>query len=405
MKKSLIVTIATAVLVQLSLANGPYFLPRRISNQRTEACGVADFNGDGKLDIVAGEYIYLAPDWKPVKIREVKSDVNQEGKGYADDFCNLILDVNGDGKPDIISGGWFNKSNFWFENPGKSEGLWQVHLIEEMGNHETGTLEDITGDGKAHEFLPQTHTTVWYERGTTADGKPTMIRHTISEERNQLGTGVGDINGDGRPDVLRPDVWFEAPQDIRKDKWKAHPISLGAPDNKTDHTSVILVMDVNKDGLNDLICSSAHKHGIWWYEQKRDADGKISWIQHLIDDTWTQAHYLVLADLDGDGEPELVTGKRFMAHNGSDPDAFGKLCVYYYKFKCGANPKFTRHEISLDEGIGAGLNIVAVDIDGDGDIDLITTGKWGGPVIFENVGNRKPTDEERKQALQPLWPM
>lgn len=368
-----------------SLISPVAFKAHRISDYRSEACAVADFNGDGKPDIMAGPFLYLAPDWKPVKIRELDNKITEDGKGYADDFCNLVLDVNRNGRPDIIAAGWFNKTSYWFENPGDGKGDWKKHVIDPLGNHETGTLEDIDGDGKAEEFLPQTHVTVWYERVVNADGQPSFVRHDVCEQKRPFGAGAGDINGDGRPDIIRPDAWFEAPEDIRKGKWKAHPIALGAPAGGSDHTSNIIVFDVNADGLNDIITSVAHKHGIWWYEQCRDAEGKISWRQHLIDDTWSQPHYLAFADITGDGKKEIIAGKRFMAHNGSDPDAFGKKCVFFYRFTPGAEPVFSKHIVSYDEGFAAGLNIVPVDIDGDGDIDLVTTGKWGGPVLFENL--------------------
>lgn len=377
------------------------FLPRRIGIFRSEACAVADFTGDGRLDIVAGPYLYAGPDWQPRKIRTLAGSVDEKGIGYHDDFFNLALDVNGDGRLDVLSGGWFSETSFWFENTPDPAAPWPVHTIEKLGNHETGMLEDITGDGLAQEFLPHTHVTVWYERGRNAEGHPALTKHTVSGNRNKLGAGAGDINGDGRPDIIRPDVWFEAPADIRGDAWKAHPISLGAPDGGSDHTSNILVFDVNRDGLNDLFASSAHKHGIWWYEQQRDAAGAISWKQHLIDNSWSQAHFLLLADLNGDGRRELISGKRFMAHNGSDPDEFGPLCIYYYSFEPGPNPAFARHAITVSEGIGAGMNIEAVDPDGDGDLDLVTTGKWGGPVLLENRGNDILAPEARQAALQP----
>jgi len=367
-----------------SLLSPLTFIPRRLGTFRSEACGVADFNGDSKLDIVAGPYLYLAPDWKPRRIRTLAGSVDEAGKGYYDDFCNLPLDVNKDGRPDVVSAGWFSKTSYWFENMPSAEGEWPVHVIDPLGNHETGTLEDVDGDGQAREFLPQTHIMVWYEVGTDTNGAPNLVRHAVSEKRGKLGAGCGDINGDGRPDIVRPDAWYEAPKDIRAGAWIEHPLSIGAPDGGSDHSSNIIVYDVNRDGLNDLIASIAHKHGIWWYEQKRGADGAVSWTQHTIDATWSQPHYLAFADIDGDGNKEIISGKRFMAHNGNDPDEFGKLCVFYYRFTPGANPVFRKHVISYDQGIGAGLNIVAADMDGDGDLDLVTTGKWGGPVLFEN---------------------
>ncbi len=376
------------------------FLPRRLNSHRSEACAVADFNGDGKPDIAAGPFLYLAPDWKPVQIREVSTTVTDDGKGYADDFCNLVLDVNKDGKPDIVSGGWFNKTSFWFENTCGKPGLWPTHMIDPLGNHETGTLEDIDGDGKAQEFLPQSHITVWYEVGKDTNGAPNLVRHTVSDKRNKLGAGAGDINGDGRPDILRPDAWFEAPKDIRAGTWIEHPIALGGTNGTSDHSSNILVFDVNKDGLNDIVASIAHKHGIWWYEQRRGADGAIAWTQHTIDSTWTQPHYLAFADIDNDGNKELISGKRFMAHNGGDPDEFGTLCVFYYRFTPGPNPVFRKHVVSYDEGVSAGLNIVPVDIDADGDLDLITTGKFGGPVLYENRLTEPVSAEERRAALK-----
>ena len=243
----------------------------------------------------------------------------------------------------------------------------------------------MDGDGKVNEVLPAVTGTCWYEAGTLPDGKRGVVKHVISEKTMAWGVGCGDVNADGRPDVLRPDAWFEAPADPRKGEWKEHPWAIGGKeDGKADHAAPILVYDVNQDGLPDIITSVAHDYGIFWYEQG-GKDGQTTWTRHLIDDTWSQSHSHMLADIDGDGDLDLVTGKRFMAHNGGDPGEMEPLGVYWYELARGPNPTWTKHVLSYNEGIGSALNLVATDLDGDGDPDVVVTGKWGGPVWFENL--------------------
>lgn len=373
---------STVALSQFAAPSPVKFVQHRLANVRSEAVGVADFNGDRKLDIIAGPNLYLAPDWKPVRIRTLAGKVEDDGKGYVDDFMNLPLDVDGDGRLDVVSCGWFCKCVRVHRQPATA-GEWSEAVVDGSANYESGDLVDIDGDGRVQEILAHCPATVWYEPGKLPSGQRALVKHVISEKPMNYGGGVGDLNGDGRPDVLRPDAWFAAPADPRTGQWEEHPWALGAKDGKADHTPQILVLDVNGDGRPDVITSNAHKHGIFWYEQGR-AEGKFTWKQHLIDDSWSQAHSLALADINGDGTPDLITGKRFMAHNGSDPDESGKLGLYWYELQRSAKPSWTRHNISFDEGIGSGVNLCAVDLDQDGDVDVVVTGKWGGPVWFEN---------------------
>ncbi|MHC4087339.1 MAG: FG-GAP repeat domain-containing protein [Planctomycetota bacterium] len=398
---SAVVVLALLVLLPAcSTLNGAQKQPKavkyvmhRVDTFRSEACGVGDFNKDGKIDIIAGQYWYEAPHWKAHKFRSLKDktdeqgkshEVNKEGKGYYDDFTNVPLDVDGDGFLDVITCCWFSKQIDWYRNTGPAGGLWPISIIEKNGNFESADLCDIDGDGKELEILPHTQDTKWYEI-STKNGKRGFIRHQVSTNKKHFGGGVGDINNDGRPDIIRPNAWYEAPADPRKGTWKEHPLALGSlTDGKSEHTPQILVHDVDADGLNDIVTSSAHRHGIFWYKQVKEGSG-ISWKQHVIDKSWSQAHSLTLADLDEDGDLDLVTGKRFYAHNGNDPDADAPLGVYWYELRRSAAPEWVKHVISHGEGISSALNVPVVDLDGDGDLDIVVTGKWGGPVYFENI--------------------
>ena len=381
-----IILAANVCCVTASAAEAVRFQMHRIDSVRAEACGVADFNNDGSPDIVAGEYVYLAPDWKRIKIREIQSDIDNEGKGYAHDFANLPMDVDDDGFIDVIAVDWFSQKSVWFRNPGKNiaDGkLWEEHLIEENGNFESADFWDVTGDGKADQIVPAVTRTVWYEK--TAPGK--FAVHVVSDKAMTWGNGVGDINGDKRPDLIRPEAWFEAPADIRKGVWKEHPLNLFAdePEMKIRDTAQIYVHDVNKDGLPDLIVGAAHEYGLFWYEQVRQ-NNEISWKKHTIDKSWSQVHAITFADIDGCGEPEIIAGKRFMAHNGGDRGEFEPPGIYWYKVKRkGKETDWEKHILTYDEGVGAGMHIIVADLNGDGHPDIVTTGKYGGPVIFTRV--------------------
>lgn len=381
-----LVTIVSQTGVALEATEGtPAFKVHHIGTYRGEACGVGDFNKDGKLDIVALPYVYYAPEFTAVEICVVEGDVDEEGKGYRWDFMNAPIDVDGDGWLDVVTASWFGKKAEWLKNPGTGTGHWERFLVEENGNYECGDVADIDGDGKMNEVLPAVADTCWYEAGVLPDGKKGVVRHAISEKTMAWGVGYGDVNGDGRPDVLRPDAWFEAPADPRSGEWVEHPLNIGGKEEgKTDHTAPILVYDVNQDGLNDIVTSIAHDYGIFWYEQGSE-EGTMTWKRHLIDDTWSQSHSHGLADLDGDGDLDLVTGKRFMAHNGGDPGGNEPLGVYWYELERGPNPTWKKHIVSYDEGIGSALNLVVCDLDADGDTDIVVTGKWGGPAWFENL--------------------
>jgi len=329
----------------------------------SETAAVADINRDGRLDIVSGEHWYEAPSWTRRTFRTLGFASN-----YIDAFSDLPIDVDGDGYPDLVTATWFDRKLSWWRNPGTG-GKWTDHVIDSGAPVEFAFLVDLDNDGRARELLPQFGSTkaplAWYEIRNGA-----WIKHVVNAESHGHGIGAGDVNRDGRTDILTPKGWFEAPADSRSRDWTHR----AAWDEKTS-LGFLYVVDVNGDGRNDVLTTSAHDYGILWYEH--GSDGQFT--RRVADDSWSQAHAATLVDLNGDGRIDLVTGKRYMAHNGKDPGEREPLGVYWYEHVKGPDQRieWIRHVIDYGGRMGGGMQIPVVDIDGDGDLDLVCAGKSG----------------------------
>ena len=358
---------------------------------QSEAAEVADVNRDGKLDIISGENWFEqttpgkdGPRWIKHHFRDLPFIA-----GYEEDLGDLAIDVNGDGYPDVVTSSYWESPLAWWENPGKSGKPWVKHDIEKnCGGIEFSFLVDILNTGKAQQLLPQFGNSkfplTWYEiEGKGADAH--WVGHAISNQSYGHGIGAGDVNGDGRTDIITPKGWFEAPADPRKGEWIFHPeFDLGG-------TGFIYTMDVNGDGLPDLVTTLGHDYGIFWYEQKKDAQGNRTWEKHTVDNAWSQAHAVTIADLKGDGKPVLVTGKRYYAHE-HDKGANEPLGVYWYdRVQTAYGLAWRRHTIEYSTRAGGGMQVQVVDVDKDGDLDFVVGGK-SGLFFFENMtkGRKAP---------------
>jgi hypothetical protein len=349
------------------------FTPRALDPGASETAAVGDMNRDGKLDIISGEFWYEAPSWTKHRFRELNFTNN-----YIDNFSDLAIDVNGDGYSDVVTVSWFAKKMSWWKNPGRTRAAWIEIPIDSGFPIEFAFLVDIDNDGKAREVLPQSGDEkaplAWYElKPGGGQGEDAWIKHVVSPRSYGHGIGAGDINGDGRADILTPKGWLEAPADPRGSaEWTLHP----AWEEKA-HLGFLHVVDINGDKRPDVLTSNGHDYGVFWMEQS--ADGKFT--RRLIDDAWSQAHASTVVDLNGDGRLDFVTGKRFMAHNGKDPGEREPLGVYWYEHRpasgAAGGVEWIRHLVDYGSRVGGGMQIPVIDLDGDGDLDLVTGGKSG----------------------------
>jgi len=297
---------------------------------------------------------------------------------------------------------------FWYENPGpeglRSGAKWKAHRIHSARNMEGVIHGDLDGDGDddilVNHWAPVPgQGMTWLEH---IDQAPWLVERVIGTEGEYHGNGIGDINGDGRNDIVTPRGWYEAPADPRNGQWIFHADYLvhrvDQPKQPIPASHPMLVVDVNGDGLADIIFGASHEYGLAWLEQQLDADGKRSFRTHWIETDFGQFHTMALGDLNGDGVPDLVTGKRLFAHHGRDTSCYDPLFAFWYDLQGG---KFVRHVLSYNHlpwfpgekninpppngAVAVGMKLNIADMNKDGRNDIIIAGKTG-LYVFYNEG-------------------
>ena len=394
----------------------------------SEGANFGDLNKDGVNDIVSGPYWWAGPDFKqrhefypakttfelalgPMTKITVPGFQGALGKdnAYSDNFFSYVHDFNGDGWGDILVLGFPGADASWYENPAKADatGPWKRHIVFDVVDNESPSWVNLVGDERP-EILCNSGGFIGYIAPNWENPSAKWTFHPISPkggwQRFTHGIGYGDVNGDGRTDILEKDGWWEQPASLAGNPvWKHHPQNFGTGGAQ------MFAYDVNGDGLNDVITSlAAHGYGLAWYEQVKEG-GEIKFKGHTImnkephENTYgvrfSQLHAIDLVDMDGDGLKDIVTGKRFWAHGPrGDDDPGADPVLYWFKLVRGSGGWVDFIPYRIDDNSGVGTQVIAGDINKDGQPDVVVGNKRG---VFVHLQQRKTVSLEEWRKAQP----
>lgn len=386
-----------------------------------EGATAGDFNNDGVFDIAAGPYIYDGPAYtsrrafypaQETYTIETDGDVSihrgfpgalSARNAYSNNFIAYDHDFNGDGWDDILVIGFPGQETFWYENPQGAPDHWTRHVALAVTDNESPTFTDINGDGQPDlvcnsegyfgyaSFNPDQPSAPWRFHPVTPKGSWARFTH---------GIGIGDVDGDGKMDIMERGGWW---RQTAEGPWELHEENF-APGG----SSQMFAYDVDGDGDNDILtCLAAHGYGVAWYEHIK-VNGAIAFNQHILVNatpeenpygvTFSQPHAMTMADMNADGILDLITGKRFWAHGPTgDAEPNAPAVVYWFEIRrTTQGVEFIPHLIDDDSGVGT--QVMARDLNGDLAPEIIVGNKKG---VFVHHHHVEEVDAATWRAAQP----
>jgi hypothetical protein len=374
---------------------------------------VGDFNHDGVNDIAAGPYYYLGPDFTTSREIYAAQTINPSTQYPSDCMQAFAADFTGDGWTDVAYMGGIGSPLHLFVNPKGEPRRWDKFDVVPNVQKEVSLVADIDGDGKP-DFVYGGGGFLRYAKPDPANPTGAWIVHDISEQGPWgagHGLGVGDINGDGKVDVVDAYGWWQQPSGgATSGAWSYLPQAFATwSGHASPGGAEIAVYDVNGDRLNDVVTVlQAHGLGMAWFEQKRDPSGAITFERHSVfedfstknagDVVISELHGSTVGDMDGDGVPDFIVGKRYWSHldNYTDPDPYGAPVLYVYRTVRNAKAAGGADLVPelIHNRSGAGNAVTVADVNKDGRMDIVSATDRG---LFVFWGTRRRNTASRPE--------
>jgi hypothetical protein len=351
----------------------------------------ADLDGDGDLDVVTAslddKIAWYENDGADVPVFS-EHVISATADGAASVFA---ADVDGDGDMDVLSASSNDDTVAWYENSGTTPMVFFKRVISATADLALSVFAaDVDGDGDtdvlAASFVEDTIS--WYENGLSDPLAPAFTEHFVTASaRGVSSVHAADLDGDGDLDVLSASViddtvaWYEAVHEVTGEgeeeittiEFTEHEISTTA-----DGAKSVSAADLDGDGDLDVLSASIND-GLAWYEGElvdvgapNDPDFVLQFEEHEVPTGAIGAKSVSAADLNADGLTDIL-----LASEQANT-------IAWYENDGGSPPGFVEHTVTTEaESVDA---VLAADMNGDGDTDILFAGSVpGSPSVSGEV--------------------